>query len=458
MDEDKFEKYIELKSKELNKCKSDGLKSITINFFPKIKIDDMEFEINENNDYTDKLNNIFNQFYKILNEYTSSEETKKFSIIEKNLTKLNQIRRDLEKMELSTPIFIDGIGKPNKTEKVLQNLRTFKNYFISILNAIKDALALKDDINKNLQTNLNNFDKSIILFDLRNIIDDTPKEYEKNVDFSKLKKENDNLFPYISKDDNILYFYLYEYNLVMEPIIPSLYKNGKYTFNIVSFVESSLEAKIEMEESKAQKQLSKSNILEPLSPISIFFKIPGMEIEEPIEKNYIGKLKVSIKDNKKSEGSINLNFKFQFIPLKVLFNSLDNEYEWKGKKLLLLKNKINIGDFIHFNIEIMGFQPNDDFYNGKIERISLEDNEVEKPVIKINKNLFSITIPSIDNNQNKLHGLINIYITEKLFIPIEINADIINKKIYLASYDYINGSYNQNKYDLFLYKNFDLND
>ena len=102
-------------------------------------------------------------------------------------------------MELSTPIFIDGIGKPNKTEKVLQNLRTFKNYFISILNEIKDALALKDDINKNLQTNLNNFDKSIILFDLRNIIDDTPKEYEKNVDFSKLKKETDNLFPYIFK-------------------------------------------------------------------------------------------------------------------------------------------------------------------------------------------------------------------------------------------------------------------
>ena len=451
LDEDIVEEFIENTSKELNKCNSDGEKCIRNLNYKKIKIDDVEFEIDKtNNDYIQTLNNIFNQLYKILKEYTSSEEKQKVIIIENNIKKLTQIRRDLEKMEFTSPIFIDGIGKPKKTEEVLIYLKQFKTDLLNIFNKIKKTMRIKEDVNKIIQQIMSNFDDSIVLYDLRNIDD---LSFEIEIDESKLENNNNNLYPYISKEDNKLYFNLFEYNWEMEPIIPSLYENEKYIFNIVSFVDSSLKVKIEMG-SDIQEQFSVSNILEPLTPILIFFKVPGMDIEKPIEKEYKGKLIVTSIDNVKSQASINLNFKFQYYPLIVLFNGLDNEYEMKANKLLLLKDKIYVGSVIFFQIEIEGFHPNKDFYNGRIERISLEDNNVEKPVIKTDKNDFSIIIPSIDNNGSKLHGLFNIYITEKLIIPIEINAEIKNKKLYLASYDYINGVCIKNKYDLYLYRKF----
>ena len=451
LDEDIVEEFIENTSKELNKCNSDGEKCIRNLNYKKIKIDDVEFEIDKtNNDYIQTLNNIFNQLYKILKEYTSSEEKQKVIIIENNIKKLTQIRRDLEKMEFTSPIFIDGIGKPKKTEEVLIYLKQFKTDLLNIFNKIKKTMRIKEDVNKIIQQIMSNFDDSIVLYDLRNIDD---LSFEIEIDESKLENNNNNLYPYISKEDNKLYFNLFEYNWEMEPIIPSLYENEKYIFNIVSFVDSSLKVKIEMG-SDIQEQFSVSNILEPLTPISIFFKVPGMDIEKPIEKEYKGILIVTSIDNVKSQASIYLNFKFQYYPLIVLFNGLDNEYEMKANKLLLLKDKIYVGSVIFFQIEIEGFHPNKDFYNGRIERISLEDNNVEKPVIKTDKNDFSIIIPSIDNNGSKLHGLFNIYITEKLIIPIEINAEIKNKKLYLASYDYINGVCIKNKYDLYLYRKF----
>ena len=268
LDEDIVEEFIENTSKELNKCNSDGEKCIRNLNYKKIKIDDVEFEIDKtNNDYIQTLNNIFNQLYKILKEYTSSEEKQEVIIIENNIKKLTQIRRDLEKMEFTSPIFIDGIGKPKKTEEVLIYLKQFKTDLLNIFNKIKKTMRIKEDVNKIIQQIMSNFDDSIVLYDLRNIDD---LSFEIEIDESKLENNNNNLYPYISKEDNKLYFNLFEYNWEMEPIIPSLYENEKYIFNIVSFVDSSLKVKIEMG-SDIQEQFSVSNILEPLTPILIFF-------------------------------------------------------------------------------------------------------------------------------------------------------------------------------------------
>ena len=218
----------------------------------------------------------------------------------------------------------------------------------------------------------------------------------------KLTIEKSNKFdinyPYIAllPDSDIpkLQFCYTSYNLNIGPIICSLYAGKKFVYNIISFVDKSLTAKLEFDEEKIDEDSKKlipffsiKSIIDATEPIPLSFTVPN-ETNSLKNKNFTlkGHLQIFVKESEIEPLSIDFTFNVILLPLEIYFliNNDNIELFWNQNKLSLKNNILSEDENYEFQYFIRNFNEKD--YSNFIKNLSLKslaNNEVDnKPEIK----------------------------------------------------------------------------
>ena len=180
--------------------------------------------------------------------------------------------------------------------------------------------------------------------------------------------------PYIALlshiDEHKLQFGYKSYNLNIGPIIASLFTGEKFTFNIVSFVDKNLIAKLVFKKGKIDEEskelmdcFSIKSIIPSTDPISIYFKVPSSFINK---KNKLkGKLEIQIEETDSKIKLISIYFEFNVIllPLKIYFKSYNGKLFWDVNRLVLINNIFSEHEKLRFEYIIRNYFDNFEFLN-----------------------------------------------------------------------------------------------
>ena len=135
--------------------------------------------------------------------------------------------------------------------------------------------------------------------------------------------------PYIAlNDENKIQFCLNNYEKIIGPIIPSLYINQLFKFNIISFIDKNLEAKLKIkdENSVLKNYISISELIEPENSIQIIYRNsenPNIDYNHENEIIVNGSFEIKIK-NEEVKLDLPFTFYFRFIPLILFFECSKN--------------------------------------------------------------------------------------------------------------------------------------
>ena len=372
----------------------------------------------------------------------SNHLTEKSYIIEKMET-IKDIIDELSKISLNDPKFIDGVTELINTKKICENFRELKEILIKKFEMIRENFLNYKKITEDFKNDKKGISSS---YKLTNKI----KTANKELDISTFKENNFNS-PYImlSSDNKIIQASYPIFNFKTCSIIPSLFGNTIYSVNIFSFVTKNLKAEIIKDEMINKDYLSLffvPNLIPASNSIIISFIIPDKKIEkeEKVELNPCIKLSGAI------SGDINpliihTKFIMEYLPLKIIVYSDKFSFYWKNNRLIINKEFIKQGHSLKINFKILDFNGNYEFLENCYTLNSLENNSVDIPCVKLDKDektcaKFKIEVPITGNINEKLcHGLFSFYFTTNLVIPIEINSKIKKNYYELFYYDKYKG-------------------
>ena len=382
----------------------------------------------------------------------SEHLTEKDYIIEK-MEKIKEIIDEFSGVSLNDPKFIDGVTELINTKKIFEEFQTLKTILIKKFELIRENYLNYKKIKEEFKN-----DKKCISSSYK--LSNNIKTVDKKIDISSFKENNFNS-PYImlSPDNKTIQTSYPIFNFKLNSIIPSLFGNSIFSVNIFSFVTTkNLKAQI-IENDKIDKEYSNlffvPNYIPASNPIVISFIIP----EKKIEKEEIIELKPSIKLSGSTPDDINsliINTKFfiQFLPLRVIVFSDKLSFTWKRDRLIIDKEYLKQGHSLKINFKILNFNGNYEFLENNYSINSLDDNSVDMPIIKLDKEekssaKFKIDIPISENISEKIcHGLFSVYLSNNLIIPIEIKSKIKKNDFELFYFDKYMGkiqNHNNNK-------------
>ena len=251
-----------------------------------------------------------------------------YKTIKKIIIELKNINENLKKIEFNTPRFENAIDSPELTNNCCDKFNSeFKDLIIGKLDSLIAYYEDFDSLKQKARTNLESFDNSfsIVVFEKKR------QRAKKLIIDDKLCKFNIN-YPYIALLSDLdipkLQFGYNSYNLNIGPIITSFYSGAKYTYNIVSFVDKTLSAKLVFDKEKIDENskelincFSIKSKINSNELISIYFKFPSSFKNK---KNVLtGKLEIEIEEigTKIKPISIDFTFNVFLLPLEIYFKS-----------------------------------------------------------------------------------------------------------------------------------------
>ena len=265
--------------------------------------------------------------------------------------------------------------------------------------------------------------------------------------------------PYLSlSTDNTLQFCLKAYNQDINCIIPSLYHGEIIKFNIISFIDKSIKSSLNFSENNLiTKQLSINSITKPNEPIIIKFEIPfDIALEEEEYNKVSGELNFELIEEKDMSLQIPFNFNFEFIPLKIIFES-NNGFFFKENNLKYANefSPLDLEISLSFKFEKSNLLFDKWKNNYSIEK--LEGNQLEEEpelIFKEDKQEFLLKFSKYEKklNNKKLNAKITFYITKNLTIPIQISTTFIDKRFVFASVDDVQNILDYDYFHIYLYE------
>ena len=369
-----------------------------------------------------------------------SDHLKESEYIIKKVEIIKDIIQELSKLSLNDPKIIGGNTELINTKKICEQFQTLKEILIKKFELIRENYLKYDKINKELENDKEGISSYYKLINKLKIVED------KQIDISHFKKNSFNS-PYImlSSDNKTIQVSYSVFNFRKIAIIPSLYANSIFSFNIFSFVNKNLKAEI-IKEDILNKDYADlfliQNYIPASEPIIINFIIPEKKLEE--EENV--ELNPCFKLSDASGGDINpviikTNFSIKFLPLRVIIFSDKLNFYWKNERLIIDKKFTKQGHSLKIYLKILDFNGNYEFLENNYSLYSLDNNNVDLPIIKLDKEekscaKFKINIPNTFNiTENICHGLFYIYISNNLKIPIEISTKIKKNDYQIFYYD-----------------------
>ena len=426
-----------------------------------IKLLISDLQINKEIEKDKLLNSIQEISKKIakLMKKISEHLTEKNYIIEK-IEKIKDIIDEFSKISLNDPKFIDGVTELINTKKICEEFHTLKAILIKKFELIRENYNNYKKITEDVKNDKKGISSSYKLTNKIKIVD-------KKLDISTFKGNNFNS-PYImlAPDNKTIQTSYPIFHFKTNSIIPSLFGNTIFSVNIFSFITKNLKAEIITDEMINKEYASLffvPNYIQASNSITINFIIPEKKIEkeENIELNPNIKLSGSVADDV-NPIIIKTRFLIQFLPLKIIIFSDKFSLSWKKDRLIINKNFIKQGHSLKINFKILNFDGNYEFLENNYTLNSLENNSVDLPSIKLDKDeksfaKFKIDIPITGSTDETLcHGLFSFYFSNNLIIPIEINSKIKKNDFELFYYNKYTGeiqNQNSNKY-INIYKYF----
>ena len=380
--------------------------------------------------------------------------------IKKIITEFKNIYDILNQLELNTPRFENGIDSPELTSNYCDKFNNeFKDMIIGKLDSLIKYYDIFDSLKQKAKINLESFDNSFSI----DILEKKKKKIKKLI-IDKSCKFNIN-YPYIALLSDLtipkLQFGYNSYILNIGPIITSFYSGAKFTYNIVSFVDKNLSAKLIFDKDKIDENskelidcFSIKSKINSNELISIYFKVP------PSFKNkkniLIGKLEIKIEeiDTKIKPISIDFTFNVILLPLEIYFQSNNGPLFWDENKLVLYNSNFSEGEILGFEYSIRNFDENLSFLNNNYSLKSIMKNDTENPpdiIQDINNNTYKIKIPNIKRKQEFLEGLFKIHFSNNMTIPLELSGKIKKTDFNVFYYNPIYDDIEEFKSTVFLY-------
>ena len=449
LDMEQVNKIKELYQEEMGKLKIDDTLEQ-----PTLELNDANINQDlESDNLFKNMKNFFANFRKLINNL--NEHIDNVNLLQGYKEDTQNLLKDIKEINMLRPrlkdFALDEINRKciefgNFKDNVMKDLESLLNTYKSYENIIN-----KTDDNKKI------IPKEFNIMKLDNI-----KLTEKKIGFKAGFDTSDlNIStPYLSlSTDNKLQFCLKTYNQEINSIIPALYYGEKIKFNIISFVDKNVKSSfIFNEENLITKQLSVNQITKHNEPIIIKFEIPYDQVIEEEENDKItGQLNFEIVEESDTNLLIPFNFKFEFIPLNVIFESNYNFFFSKENNLKYAfeNSPLNLELFLSFRFE-KSILPFDKWKNNySIEK--LEGNDVEEePKLIFNEDdqKFLVSFSKIENKLDgkKLNAKIKFYITKNLTIPIVISTTFHDKRFVFASLNEVKNCLDYNKFHIYLYE------
>ena len=341
----------------------------------------------------EELNNL--EINKKIKEFIEKEK-QIFDIINSFNTPINNLTHKTDNIKLINPIFSKGITEPENTKKICDKFENFKknilNYFEKIQKFFLESKKKDDTIKKCLEYIGTKFN-----LQYKNI-----KITNKKINFEKFKiKSITSPYLAITNEKEIL-FSLNSFEKNIGPYVPPLYLNNKIiTFNIISFIDKNIEAKLIInDDSPFKNYFDISKVIPPTNPIKISYRHLGNEkYNEPKEVITTGTIIIKIQ-NEDIIKEIPFKFISQIMPLQIFLECSKNLYY--ENNTFIFKNKYFYADeSIIFILNIPNTEFNCKYFFQNIYLTYIENNEVEIPKIiydKINDEI-QLIIPSIKENK-----------------------------------------------------------
>ena len=431
-----------------------------------LNVNDFEKELNQMENLIKNLEDIFVKFDKYnINQNIKKDELKNF--YNDFFNKINDYKSKESKFiqQLTSKISRDDQRKP----EIEEDLNDIKISFESFNNNLNTFYNKVEDIIKPLWEQIIDLpsedDTFTINYSCPNIIINQTNEL-KQFNFSGLNVNSDYLsLPTITIENDTLKCCYKELNYSFGSICPSLFKNNAITLNILSFINKNIKYSIEIinsniiyinEQTDNENNEQSKDIIETKSFLNfqmldnilkLFIQIPQLKDESKIQKikmecdiNFIGKS--SIKNN-----IIHCIFTANLIPLSVFIScdKYDLAYDKDKDYYIISTHRLNPKEIVNFNVKYFNidlepkFKINLESYPPEIKD-GETDNEADKPILSIDlkNNKFSLEMPDYRENEKikRLKCIITIYFTEKLYIRIIIDANIVPFDFNLACFDF----------------------
>lgn len=367
-----------------------------------------------------------------INVSQSYNPNDKLSYINLN-SKLQTLRKMIEKtFNFEKAQFEDGEGDTSKINKLIKKFNEFR---IQAKSSLDEYTRYYDEYNEKLNYRLQK-PKELNKFKLPKISDIKLNSNDIQIDLNDSKVD---YFVSLSKDKEIN-FHSGKFIKIIGPIIPEFYKNGKYTFQIFSFIDKNINTKLEkIDENEYFDCFRVPSYIEALKPLQIKFTVPNKKVEEPTEEEVSFYLILKLEGEPKEACRIECTFYIQMLPLKVYISSSKGSFFLQKDILKLNLGSVLEHEIINLKFEIPNFE-NYEIFNASYYVKKLHKNTSDKPLIcyKKDKKSLEIKVDSYEENKNYLHFLLYMYITEDIKIRIEIETKIFKFEyilIFINLYD-----------------------
>ena len=376
--------------------------------------------------------------------------------VKDKINNLKKIFKSLKDLDFKNSKFNNGFGFPTKVEIFSIKFNSeFKDMIIGKMESLIKYYEEYDEQKKVINNNSKLFDDS---FSLLKFEEKRPKIID--LDIKKFNEVQIN-YPYIAllsdSGKEKLLFGHNDYKLNIGPAITSLYSGSKFNYNIISFVNNNLLAKLDFKEDNDSKELkdyfSIKDKIPPTEPISVIFTVP----KNVSKKNYTltGTLEIMVEDSKIESLKIEFLFNIFLLPLEIIFFS-KNELFWKENRFHIKKNSFIENEIIEFKYNIRNFENNKHFLYENFSLKNLDKNEVEnEPEItqkERESNIIKIKLPIIDRKKKFFSGLFTLFFTDKMSIPIEISGYIKKPEFMIYYYDEIYDKIIKDNATIYIYK------
>ena len=349
----------------------------------------------------------------------------------------------------------------------LNNIKTEFDKFKINLEEKFMGMIEKDIKLKELWDNLLNLENKEDIFLKDYSIPDIKNNYEFNFNFNEFNNNSDFLsLPILAldKNNNIIKCCYKELNYSFGSICPSLFKNKSINFNILSFIGKEVGLKINIDNKKLTYINDEKNgediiITQDINSlvnfqifettIKLFISIPQLKNESKIQKIKI-ECDLNFRGNKLNDNKIHCCFTANLIPLSIFISCEEYELAYdKDKNVYILDtHHLSPKETINFIIKYHSadLEPKFKLFLESFSSKNKEkENEAEKPELFFNPkgNKFSMGIPGCGDFQKikRLKCSLTIYLTDKFFIKIIIDANIIPFDFSLACFDYYEKKY-----------------
>ena len=390
----------------------------------------------------------FEELFQLLEKF--NENNLKFS---KDLCDIiNNKKINIENIMNSVTSLIneqDNISKHLKSKcsddtpfpKIDNKLLNIQNYFSQLKPLFSDFISyIKNNIKDFIESYNNNKNKIDSLFKNNNIKNPV-SQINPKFSFKTIDPDSKYLATLIISEENK------EVTCSQSQIsgdlgkyIPSLLK-GDFSIYILSTVNAKLSARMDFpKDSIYKKNVLIKDEIEPNELFVINIKIPKKfeENDELIDINFdlfLGN------DNLKE---IKLPCKFNFIlsSLKIKISCLNYDLIMNNDEIFLGTNYLEENENIQFEVKCKNENTSVDF---KFTYHSNEDNEAKEPNLNKDKKIVNLRISkeyedidiTDDNYKARIfNAILKIHITNDLFIPININAQIIPFRFKIMAYDF----------------------